>query len=212
MRANRIDEWAGRFLCGFVRLISGAAARWVDCEPSTRQRIYYGNHASHLDIAVLWASLPPEVRLLTRPVAARDYWETSRIKQYLAHRVLNAIMIDRAGHGAGFSAAQRSVEATVSGMGSCNSLIIFPEGTRGAGEEIAPFKSGLYHIARKVPGVELVPVYMENLNRILPKGETLLVPFVSSISFGQPLVINDGENKSAFLLRARQALLTLAET
>jgi len=211
MISKHINEGLGRLLCGLVRFISGTAACWVDCEPSTRQRIYYGNHASHLDIAVMWASLPPEVRRLTRPVAARDYWETSRFRRYLVHQIFNAILIDRAGHGAGFSAAEQSLEATVAGMESTYSLIIFPEGTRGAGAEIAPFKSGLYHIARRLPGVELVPVYMENLNRILPKGEMLLVPLVSSISFGRPLVLNEGENKTTFLGRARQALLDLAE-
>lgn len=211
MSLERVHDWVGRLLCVGVRFVSGAVGRWVACEPSTRQRIYYGNHASHLDIAVLWASLPLEVRHLTRPVAARDYWETSRFKRYLVHQLFNAIMIDRAGHGAGFSAAARSVEDTVAGLGATHSLIIFPEGTRGTGEEIAPFKSGLYHIARKMPGVELVPVYMENLNRILPKGEVLLVPLISSISFGPPLVLGEGETKVSFLERTRQALLDLAE-
>jgi 1-acyl-sn-glycerol-3-phosphate acyltransferase len=207
---RRQDEWVGRVLCGLVRALSGVAQRWVDCEPSTRQRIYYGNHSSHLDIAVLWSALPIEVRRLTRPAAARDYWEATRLRRYLVHRVFHAIMVDRAGHGGTLADAARSLDATVDGMANRYSLIIFPEGTRSSGEEMAAFKSGIYHIAKRKPGVELVPVYMENLSRMLPKGEMLPLPLIGSISFGRPLVLSEGEGKTPFLLRARQALLDLA--
>jgi 1-acyl-sn-glycerol-3-phosphate acyltransferase len=208
----RTQELIGRVLCGAIRFVSGINSRWVDCVPSTRQRVYYGNHSSHLDIVVLWSSLPREIRRLTRPVAARDYWETSRLRKFLVHNIFNAIMIDRSGHGGDFSAAERSLEATLDGIGDRYSLIIFPEGTRGSGDEIAPFKSGIYHIAKHKPGIEFVPVYLENLNRILPKGEVLLVPVIGSISFGRPLVLGENEARAAFLERARQALLDLAKT
>ena len=209
---DRIHDGVGLLLCRLIRLVSGVADRWVNCTPSTRQRIYFGNHSSHLDIIVLWSALPRAVRRLTRPAAARDYWETSPLRRYLAHRVFNAIMIDRAAHGGTLADAAHSLEAIVAGMGDRYSLIIFPEGTRGPGEEMAPFKSGLYHIARHKPGVELVPVYMENLNRILPRGALLPMPLISSISLGPPLVLAPEESKAAFLQRARQAILDLAHS
>jgi 1-acyl-sn-glycerol-3-phosphate acyltransferase len=191
-------------------MFCGTASRWVDCEPSTRQRVYYGNHTSHLDFLILWAGLPLEVRRVTRPAAARDYWETSRLRRYLVHRVFNAIMIERPRAGNRLGDAANSLEAVLDGMGEGFSLIIFPEGTRGTGEVIAPFKSGIYHIAKRKPQLELVPVYMENLNRILPKGEVLPVPLIGSISFGKPLTLAPGEGKLNFLKRARQAILDLA--
>jgi 1-acyl-sn-glycerol-3-phosphate acyltransferase len=200
----------GRALGAAVRFATGTTDRWVDCEPSTRQRVYFGNHSSHLDIVILWASLPRDVRQLVRPVAARDYWESTRLRRYLVHRVFNAIMIDRAGHGGGFSDAAHALDAAVDGMGDRHSLIIFPEGTRGTGATVAPFKSGIYHIAHRKPGLECVPVYMENLNRILPKGEFLPAPLIGSISFGRPLVLGADESRTAFLDRARQALVDLA--
>jgi len=206
-----LDEQVGLLFAWGARFISGTCGRWVDCEPSTRQRVYFANHSSHFDILVLWSSLPRDVRRLTRPLAARDYWESSRFRRYLVLRVFNAIMIDRQGHGGGMRAAYESVEATLKGMGDQYSIIIFPEGTRGDGEHIGPFKGGLYHIARDKPGVELVPVYLENLNRILPKGGLVPIPMVSSISFGRPLVLQEGEKKQDFLDRARQAVLTLQE-
>jgi 1-acyl-sn-glycerol-3-phosphate acyltransferase len=201
----------GRALCSAIRIASGTSERWVNCEPSTRQRIYFANHSSHLDIIVLWSALPPPVRRLTRPAAARDYWEKNALRRYLALKVFHAIMIQRPEReGSGFADAARSLEDSLAGMGDTYSLILFPEGTRGEGEEMAPFKSGLFHMARRKPGLELVPVYMENLNRILPKGALFPVPLISSISFGRPLVLAPNEGKLQFLGRARQAILDLA--
>jgi 1-acyl-sn-glycerol-3-phosphate acyltransferase len=155
--------------------------------------------------------LPRAIRRLTRPAAARDYWDTTPLRRYLALTVLNAIFIERPGHGGGPRAAFESIEAAAEGMGTTHSLIIFPEGTRGEGDEIGPFMSGIYHLAKRMPGVELVPVFMENLNRILPKGEMFPIPMVSSISFGAPLVLGAGEKKPVFLDRARQAVIALRE-
>ena len=200
----------GRVLGATVRVATGTTDRWVDCEPSTRQRVYFGNHSSHLDIIILWASLPHEVRQLARPVAARDYWERTRLRRYLVHEIFHAIMIDRAGHGGGFSDAAHALAAAVEGMNDKHSLIILPEGTRGTGETVAPFKSGIYHIARRKPGLEFVPVYMENLNRILPKGAFFPAPLISSISFGRPLVLGAEESRPAFLERTRQAIIDLS--
>jgi 1-acyl-sn-glycerol-3-phosphate acyltransferase len=91
------------------------------------------------------------------------------------------------------------------------SIIVFPEGTRGSGEEIAPFKSGLYHLCRQKPELELVPVYLDNMNRILPKGELLPVPMLSRVIFGRPMALEPGEPKPAFLERARAAIRELRE-
>lgn len=208
--STRIHPLAS-FLALFARLISGVQVRWLDCEPSPRQRIYFANHTSHLDAVVLWAALPGEVRALVRPVAAQDYWERAGLRSYLSQSVFHAILINRNPQGSErtLAAAQGVIETMVAAMGGRCSLIVFPEGTRGTGEDVAPFKSGLYHLALRKPGVELVPAYMENLNRILPKGEVLPVPTLSSVTFGPPLRLEPGEPKSAFLERAREAVCRL---
>ena len=196
-----------------ARVLSGAQARWTGCAPSDKQRIYFANHTSHLDFAVLWAALPPAVRKLTRPVAARDYWEPSAFRRYLAARVFNAVLVDRhdggGDHAARVEAARRTIEHTAEALGTRHSLIVFPEGTRGSGVAVAPFKSGLFYLGRLRPDVELVPAYLEHLNRILPKGEVLPVPLMASVTFGAPLMIAPGEERDAFLVRARQALVGL---
>ena len=194
-----------------ARTISGVRVRWVDCEPSDRQRVYFANHTSHLDAVVLWASLPVAARVRTSPVAGRDYWGKTRMRRYLADRVFQALLINRQPQGAerSLAAAQAVMADLVAAIDQGRSLIVFPEGTRGSGEDVAPFKSGIYHLASERPHVELVPAYLENLNRILPKGEVLPVPVLSSATFGPPLRLEPAETKAAFLERARNAVRRL---
>ncbi|MBN9420808.1 MAG: 1-acyl-sn-glycerol-3-phosphate acyltransferase [Candidatus Eremiobacteraeota bacterium] len=197
------------FLAWLARLISGANALWLDCQPVPRQRIYFGNHTSHMDFVVLWSVLPDDVRAVTRPVAAGEYWTTSKLRNFVAAEVFRAVLVDRNSTTAEERRAQ--MERMLEGMGTDQSLIIFPEGTRGEGDEVQPFKSGLYHLAKAKPNVELVPVYLENLNRVLPKGEYLPVPLLSRVYFGPPMQLEQGEGKEAFLERARQAMIGLAQ-
>jgi 1-acyl-sn-glycerol-3-phosphate acyltransferase len=203
-------------LAWVCRLISGATVEWR-CDPYAGvQRIYFGNHSSHLDFVVIWSALPPALRRSVRPVAGRDYWQHGAIRRYLASEVFRALLIDR---GQRFdqpseadtlaASARKSVERMAREMGRRDSLIVFPEGTRSANGEIGPFKSGLFHLSHARPDVELVPVHLENLNRILPKGEALPVPMLSRVTFGSPLPACPHETKEAFLDRARTALLEL---
>jgi 1-acyl-sn-glycerol-3-phosphate acyltransferase len=193
------------------RLICGASVRW-HCDPSaTTQRIYYGNHSSHLDFVMIWSALPPRLRRSARPVAGSDYWGRGAVRRYLAGRVFRAVLIERgrAGEDKAEASARSAIEHMAREMGDQYSLIVFPEGTRSANGVVGPFKSGLYHLSRLKPDVELVPVYLENLNRILPKGELLPVPMMSRVIFGPAFAPGGGDDKATFLLRARDALMQL---
>src|SRR5687768_2621490 len=185
----------GPLLALIARLISGAHVRWIDCQPDTCQRVYFANHTSHLDAIILWSALPLEVRALTRPVAAKDYWEKGRVRRYLANQVFNALLIDR--HE--IKVHQSPVDLMLKNIGDKYSLIVFPEGHRNTGEEMDEFKSGLYYLSKKRPDLELVPVHMDNLNRVLPRGEFLPVPLLSCITFGPPIWLESGESKVNFL-------------
>lgn len=189
-----------------AKLISGASVRWVDCQPDTCQRVYFANHTSHLDALVVWATLPHDIRVLTRPVAAKDYWEKG-IRKYLATRVFNALLIDRKE----IKVHQSPVDLMIREIGDRKSLIVFPEGGRSPDGAIGEFKSGLYYLGKKRPDLELVPVYIDNLNRVLPRGEFLPVPLLSCISFGPPMWLEAGEPKTDFLRRAREAVRRLKE-
>jgi len=190
-----------------AKFLSGATVRWVDCQPDRCQRVYFANHTSHLDPIVIWTSLPPHIREVTRMVAAKDYWEGGLIRHYLAKNIFNAMLIDRQN----ISIRRTPVVVMAEEMADVYSIIIFPEGGRTTGENLLEFKSGMYHLAKKRPDLEFIPVYLDNMNRILPRGEVLPVPMLSRVVFGPPIWIETDERKDVFLKRAREAVLRLKE-
>lgn len=189
-----------------VRLLVGAYPRWVGATPTAHQRIYFANHSSHMDTVVLWAALPRALRANTRPVAAKDYWGKGGLRSQIAQGELNAVLIDRSRSDPDADPLEPLRDALEHGF----SLIIFPEGTRTPQPLPGPFKSGLYHLARAFPQVELVPVYLENLHRSMPKGALLPVPIICTVFFGEPLALRPDETKDAFLSRARAAVIRIA--
>ena len=200
----------GSVVAGLARLIAGGTVQWTE-RPTLAPRVYFANHTSHLDFVAIWGSLPPAVRHETRPVVGRDYWDGGPIRRLIARRVLRAVLVDRgptsADRRAIVAGARKSVELAARALDEGASLIIFPEGTRGSGETVGPFKSGLYYLCRTQPDMELVPVLLHNLNRVLPKGEIVPLPVSGSIAFGPPIRLRPGEDKHQFLTRARAALL-----
>lgn len=194
-------------LIAATRFLVGGQGVWVGSAPSPRQRIYFANHGSHLDTILLWAALPAHLRAVTHPVAAADYWGKGRLRRYVAIEVLNAVLIDRQ--------VSRRTEGGPLGplkavLAAGESLIIFPEGTRGTERLPGPFKPGLHHLACDFPEAELVPVYLDNLSRAFPKGSFIPVPIFCAARFGAPLSLDPDEDKAAFLERARDAVAALA--
>ncbi|MDF3832559.1 lysophospholipid acyltransferase family protein [Cupriavidus basilensis] len=191
----------------FARLLTGMQARWNGCLPAAVQRIYFANHSSHGDFVLIWGCLPPDLRPLTRPVAGADYWNKSSLRRFIGRDVFNALLIDRSRSEPGSDPVALMEHAVRQG----DSLILFPEGTRNTTDErLLPFKSGIYHLARTCAEVEFVPVWIDNLNRVMPKGEFVPVPLLCTVTFGKPLKLGAEEAKDDFLARCRAGLLSLA--
>ena len=201
-----LAKMAGWLLLGFVRLLTGAQARWLGCPPKAEQRIYFANHQSHADLVLMWAALPEELRGITRPIAAKDYWTKSALKRWITTEVFNAIYVDRAKTG-----DQDPLEPLINALTNGDSIILFPEGTRGNQDEPQAFKSGLYNLAQKFPDVVLVPAWIDNVQRVMPKGEVVPVPILCSVTFGAPIKLEPDEDRAAFLLRARLAVTGLRD-
>ncbi|KQM68415.1 lysophospholipid acyltransferase family protein [Xylophilus sp. Leaf220] len=251
-----LAKLTGFFFLGLIRLLTGAQARWYGCPPKAEQRIYFANHQSHADLVMIWAALPQELRGITRPIAAKDYWTKTPLREWITTAVFNAVYVDRqsgtrapaavvrpAAHPSALppdarpgtqqqplpfpevapaAAAQPAQPAPATpeadplaplaeALERGDSIIIFPEGTRGFADEPQPFKSGLYTLARRFPQVVLVPAWIQNIQRVMPKGEVVPVPILCSVTFGAPVVLGADEERRPFLDRARDAVIALRD-
>lgn len=201
-----LEPLVARLITRTARSITGARSLWQGCSPHPRQRIYFANHSSHGDFVLVWASLPSALRKTTRPVAGADYWQHGKLRRYLINRVFKGVLVNRERTVATDNPLQVMLDALRDG----DSLIIFPEGTRNTDTGLLPFKSGLYHLAKSHPQAEIIPVWITNLNRVMPKGRFVPLPLLCTTIFGLPLTIEHSESKEQFLERSRAALLALS--
>ena len=204
--AAMLAKLMGLFLLGLIRVLTGSQARWYGCPPKAEQRIYFANHQSHADLVLIWAALPRDLRAVTRPIAARDYWTKTPFRQWITTRVFNAIYVSRER-----TANEDPLEPLIEALDRGDSIILFPEGTRGNAEEPQPFKAGLFNLAQHFPNVVLVPTWINNVQRVMPKGEVVPVPVLCSVTFGAPVRVEAGEDRRVFLDRARAAVLALRD-
>ena len=190
----------------FARALTGVRGNWAGCLPDPRPRIYFANHRSHGDFVLIWTVLPAALRRRTRPIAAADYWAKTALHRFIAQRVFRAVLIDRDGASRDSDPVAPLLEVLDRG----GSLIFFPEGTRNTSDRpLLPFKSGIFRLARSRPEVELVPAWIDNLNRVLPKGAMVPIPLLCTVTFGAPVGLADGEGSVPFRERSRAALLGL---
>lgn len=197
---------AASIIVVFARFITAVRGIWLEAEPDDRQSVYFANHTSNGDFVLIWTLLPAHLRRKTRPVAAADYWLKSALRQFIGQEVFHAVLIERNPE----DRLEDPVTQMANALDEGSSLIIFPEGKRNLTDQpLLPFKTGLYHLSKARPETRLVPAWIENLNRVMPKGEIIPLPLVCTVTFGPALYNQDGEDKETFLKRAESALLDL---
>jgi 1-acyl-sn-glycerol-3-phosphate acyltransferase len=196
-------QLASASIIAFARTLTGVRAIWLVGAPQATPTVYFANHRSHGDFVLLWTSLPPELRSLTRPVAAADYWLASSMRRFIGCEVFRALLIDRTG------ATDRSdpIALMAAALDAGDSLILFPEGTRNESDEaLLPFKSGLFHLSCRCPQA-LVPVWINNVHRVLPVPSC--APLACSVTFGAALDAEGRAGAKGPFAGARSALLEL---
>ena len=198
--------WISTLLISILRLLLGASARFESTPDLSGQRIYFANHTSHIDTLAIMAALPKEARLNTKPLAAADYWGKNSFLRYIATRGLNSMLIDRQPKD-----GEDPLEPVLQAMAQGCSVIIFPEGTRRFQALPGEFKSGLYRLHKAFPQARLVPIYLDNLYRSMPKGKHVPLPIICTIRIGDPLAVGENEEIGDFLNRAREAVVRLAQ-
>ena len=191
-----------------ARLLTGARSLWIGCEPELKQRIYYANHNSHIDFILLWSSLPKPIRRQTRPIAASDYWLKDGFRRFLIQDTFSGVTIHRQRE-----KHEDPLQPVKEVLAQGYSIIFFPEGTRNLNDdiELLEFKSGLYHLSQEFPDVEVVPVWISNLKRVMPKGAFIPLPLLSTVIFGCPLMDIKALDKQTFLNYAKEELVKLKQ-
>jgi len=188
----------------FIRLFTGVRLMHSsDLELS--RKVFFSRHQSHFDTLIIWASLPAGHRKKLRPVAALDYWGATPLRKWFACSVLRSILIDRK---ARCSKTHHPLAPLREALDAGDSLLIFPEGTRSSQGEAGDFKSGLFHLTQRQEPINFLPLHLENLGRILPKGEFLPLPLMARLELRPALSLTEGEKRESFLTRCRDAALS----
>ena len=204
---TQLGHIVGVALAGLIHLLTAPRIVWRSKPPGRRARVYFANHTSNADTVLIWAALPPKLRKRTRPVAAADYWLKNGVRKFFGTRVFFTVLIQRDPDERG---EQNPVEQMGGALDAGSSLILFPEGRRNDTEApLLPFKTGLFHLASARPDIDLVPVWIDNLNGVMPRGEVIPVPLICQIFFGEPMRLGDTEERDVFLQRASDAMLSL---
>lgn len=171
--------------------------------PRKHSFIIVANHASHLDAVALLSLFHMRDLALIRPVAAADYFNRNRLVGFVSSVFFNILPIERK-HICRGSNPLDDLRTTLS---KGQSLIIFPEGTRSMTGEIGTFHAGVAHLAKEFPQIPVIPVYMSNMWRALPKGEFILLPFICELHIG-PAIFPKG-SKEEMIQAVRGAVLEL---
>jgi len=193
------------FVRPFLTFFVGLRIAGAENLPKTDPFVMIANHTSHLDALTLLSLFPLSRLRNVRPCAAADYFESTKMVSWVSHTFLNILGIRRTN----ITRETHPVFLMKACLSRGESLILFPEGTRGSGEEISSFKTGIAHLIEEAPGIQILPVFLKNLNRSLPKGEFIPIPVFCDVRIGAPMTVQGSRQKIVRSLE--EAVKALAE-
>jgi 1-acyl-sn-glycerol-3-phosphate acyltransferase len=192
------SDWARTVLWG-----AGTPVRIEGLERIPREGpvVYASNHSSMFDIWALASALPGSIRFVAKQ-------ELTRIPVFgRAMLAAGHVAIDRGSRARAMEAYTRAARV-IHELGV--STVVFPEGTRSRTGELLPFRNAPFGLAIAAH-VPLVPVYVHDTFRILPKGAWRLRPAPIRVFVGEPIPTADLvlDDREALRERARAAIVAL---
>lgn len=181
----------------FVRWVLGLRVEGARNIPAADPFLLVANHDSHLDALVLLCLFPAARQSRIRAVAAADYWQGSAVRRFVSGTLLGVLPVVR-----GAQPGADPLAPLSAALASGTSLLLFPEGTRGDPEVLLRFKSGAARLSIAHPEVPVVPAFLRNAGRSLPRGSPLLVPLVCEVSVGEPVALYGGARERTAQLEA----------
>ncbi len=166
-----------------VLIVLGLNVRRRHLLPEAGPAIVVANHNSHLDAIVLMTLFGLRRLKSVHPVAAADYFLKNRWLAWFSTEIIGIHPLQRNMAGV----RNDPLAGICAGLDRGDILILFPEGSRGEPEQLAEFRTGIAHIAKRYPQIPVTPVFLHGLGKALPRGEGLLVPFFVDVFVGEPV-------------------------
>jgi len=153
------------------------------------QFVLASNHNSHADAVTLMSAIPPKMLAKTFPVAAADYFGRNKFISFISWLFLNLILIPR--KRASEAGEKDPIQIMDDALKNGKSLILFPEGSRGEAGKLQTFKKGIGILMERNRKIPIIPIYMEGIGRVLPKGNKIMLPSLTKIYVGDPIYIHE---------------------
>ena len=173
----RAHRWV-RFWCETLFRITRVKyeAFGIDNLPDKQGYILMANHESHFDGPAIIVGLPvPAYFVIKKELSKIPVWGWTAVHA-------GSIVVDRKRSSVAMQALSNASQRVVDGA----NVIIFPEGTRGDGNALMPFKRGGFHLALEA-GAQIVPVYIQGSAKVLPRLKLAPQPGHIQVHFGEPV-------------------------
>ena len=195
------------FWRNFLRIFIGLQYFNNKSLKNIKQFILIANHNSHMDTMALMSAIPSRFVHRVHPIAARDFFGVSLFSRILMRYLVNATLIRRDRE----DPERDPIDDMDKMLKKKRSLILYPEGSRGIAGKMSDFKRGLGYLVQRNPNISVIPVYLENIYKTLPKGKKLILPYNCSIKFGKPIKFNSLEMDD-ILKTAEKEMLKIKES